>query len=237
MSKRVAIVQSNYIPWKGYFDLIGWCDEFILFDDVQYTKRDWRNRNLIKTQNGLLWLTMPVEVKGKFTQRICDSVISLENKNWASKHLSSIEQNYAKAKYFQQYHSWLRDLYARAESERFLSKINHAFLIAICEILEIKTKITWSMDYGVIDGKNERLMDLCRKSGANEYLSGPAAKEYMDTTLFSDQGIKVIFADYSNYPEYTQLHPPFQHGVTVMDLIFNEGPKAREFMKFPAGLN
>jgi len=234
MGKRTTIVQSNYIPWKGYFDLIGWSDEIILFDDVQFTKRDWRNRNLIKTPNGMLWLTIPVEVKGKFTQRICDSVVSVENKNWARKHLSSIEQNYVKANFFQQYRPWLRDLFARAEGEAFLSKINHIFLTAICEVLGIKTKITWSMDYGIIDGKNERLIDLCKKSGASEYLSGPAAKDYMDLTAFANAGLKVTFADYSNYPEYTQLNPPFEHGVSVLDLIFNEGPRARDFMKFSA---
>nr|MBP7323907.1 WbqC family protein [Deltaproteobacteria bacterium] len=228
MEKKVAIVQSNYIPWKGYFDLINRADEFILFDDVQYTRRDWRNRNLIKTPNGLLWLTVPVEVKGKYLQKIKDTLIS--DPDWGGKHWKTIVQNYSRAPYFKEYRNLFEELYCGTR-ERLLSTLNGTFIKAVCDLLGIAAKISWSMDYEVIDGKSERLLHLCKQAAATEYISGPAAKSYLDEELFRREGISVVFMDYSGYPEYNQLFPPFEHGVSIIDLIFNEGPHARQFMK------
>ena len=226
MSRKIAVVQSNYIPWKGYFDLINLVDEFILFDDVQYTKSDWRNRNKIKSQNGLIWLTIPV--KHNYLQKIKDTVISYPG--WNRKHWKSIVQNYSKAKYFHTYRELFEDLYLGC-NERFLSQINYRFLTAICEILGINTKLSWSMDYRLIEGKTERLVDLCKQSGATEYISGPAAKCYINEALFAEQGIALRYMDYSGYPEYNQLFPPFEHNISIIDLIFNEGPDAPKYMK------
>ena len=177
MSKKVAIVQSNYIPWKGYFDLINTVDEFILLDDVQYTRRDWRNRNRIKTPNGLMWLTIPVEVKGKFVQKIKDAVIS--DPGWNRKHWDSIVHSYSRARYFGKYKETFEALYLGC-AEKSLSRINHGFLVAICKLLGIDTKITWSMDYHLAEGKTERLVDFCKQAGADEYISGPSAMGYID---------------------------------------------------------
>jgi len=227
-TKKVAIVQSNYIPWKGYFDLINLVDEFILFDDMQYTKRDWRNRNLIKTPAGLRWLTIPVAVKGNFFQKIQDTQIS--DPGWARKHWESIVHNYSKAKHFAAYRELFADLYLSSQ-ERFLSRINYGFLSAICKILGIKTTLSWSADYESAEGKTERLVSLCRQAGATTYISGPAARDYLDETLFNDANISLEYMDYSSYPEYRQLSPPFEHRVSVIDLIFNEGPEATKYMK------
>src|SRR5262245_55628331 len=142
MSKKVAIVQSNYIPWKGYFDLINSVDEFILFDDMQYTKRDWRNRNKIKSVKGSLWLTIPVEVTGKYFQKIKETVVS--DQTWRQKHWRTIVHSYSKAVYFKIYQDVFEELYL-GSNERFLSEINHRFLQAVCQLLGVKTKITWSM--------------------------------------------------------------------------------------------
>jgi hypothetical protein len=226
--KKVAVVQSNYIPWKGYFDLINLADEFILYDDVQYTRRDWRNRNIIKTPNGPMWLTIPVEVKGKYFQKIKDTNIS--DPNWGKAHWSTILHNYSKARYFAMYRELFENLYLRSE-ERFLSKVNYLFLSAICEILGIKTKISWSMDYNLEAGKTERLVDLCKQAGAAEYISGSRARNYLEEELFSNTGIALRYIDYSSYPEYKQLSPPFEHQVSIIDLIFNEGPEAKKYMK------
>ena len=226
MNKKIAIVQSNYIPWKGYFDLINLVDEFILYDDVQYTKNDWRNRNRIKTQNGLVWLT--IAVKYKYPQNIKDTVISYPE--WNINHWKSIVQNYSKAKYFCYYKDLFEDLYLGCH-ERFLSQIAYRFLTAICEILGIGTRISWSMDYRLVEGKTERLVDLCKQVGAIEYISGPAAKGYIDEELFSKEGIVLHYMDYSGYPEYNQLFPPFEHTVSIVDLIFNEGPDATKYME------
>src|SRR5687767_6291071 len=132
MSKTVAIVQSNYIPWKGYFDLIDRADEFILLDDVQYTRRDWRNRNRIKTPRGLEWLTIPVEVKGKYHQSIKETVVS--DPDWPRRHWSTISQHYARAPFFPLYRERLEELYLTT-TERFLSDVNHRFLVALCDVL------------------------------------------------------------------------------------------------------
>lgn len=226
--KRVAISQSNYIPWKGYFDLINRVDEFILYDDMQYTRRDWRNRNNIKTPAGTAWITIPVEVSGKYYQKIRETAIF--DTSWPRQHLTAISQNYKKARYFNQYKSFLESLYLDT-SERELSRVNHRFLSAFCALLGITTKITWSMDYRLIEGKTERLVDLCKQAGATEYVSGPAAKDYMDETLFREAGIALVYMDYSGYPKYEQLYPPFEHGVSIIDLVLNTGPDATQYMK------
>ena len=224
----MAIVQSNYIPWKGYFDLINLVDEFVLFDDMQYTRRDWRNRNLIKTRAGAKWLTIPVAVKGNFFQKIKDTRVS--DPGWATKHWGSIVHNYSKAHYFAQYREPFERLYLGSQ-ENFLSQINYAFLTAICKILGIDTRITWSDDFVPAEGKTERLVSICKQTGATTYISGPAARDYIDETLFNDANISLEYMDYSSYPEYRQLFPPFEHGVSVIDLIFNEGPDAPKYMK------
>ena len=228
MNKRVAIVQSNYIPWRGYFDLISQVDEFILFDDVQYTSRDWRNRNKIKTPNGSIWLTIPVEVKGKRDQKIKDTVIS--DPGWSRNHWKSIVYNYSKTKYFPRYKDLFERLYLD-RNESLLSQVNYKFLTSICELLGIKTKVAWSSEYRLVEGKTERLIDLCKQAGANEYLSGPTARGYIDEELFRSEGIELRYMDYSGYSEYRQLYPPFDSNVSIIDLIFNEGPEATSFMK------
>jgi hypothetical protein len=229
MSKKVAIVQSNYIPWKGYFDLINLVDEFILYDDVQYTRRDWRNRNKIKTPRGLRWLTVPVRTKGRYYQKVRETEVS--DPGWGGRHWQSIVHNYSKAEYFDTYRDLFEELYL-GQNERFLSQINYRFLTAICQILGIRTKLSWSMDYDVAEeDKTERLVGLCKQAGATEYLSGPAAKAYMEEDLFKDEGIELRYMDYSGYPEYNQLFPPFKHSVSIIDLIFNEGPDAPRYMR------
>ena len=142
-SKRVAILQSNYIPWKGYFDLIAYVDEFILFDDMQFTRRDWRNRNKIKTPNGLQWLTVPVNQKGRYYQPIKDTEIT--GSEWQQSHWKTIRGNYRRAKYFHSVAEWLEPLYLKNEFTN-LSILNETFIRAICEKLDIDTKITRSSD-------------------------------------------------------------------------------------------
>ncbi len=227
MGKRIAILQSNYIPWKGYFDLINSVDEFILYDTAQFTKNDWRNRNIIKTPRGLLWLTIPV--CHRFGQLIQNTAIS--DSKWGRTHWRSLSQSYAKAAHFISYKPLFEGLYEECRSENRLSNVNYRFLKEICTILGINTTITWSRDYRLVDGQTERLVDLCKQAGADEYLSGPAAKNYIDADLFAEAGIEIIYIDYFGYPEYPQIHPPFEHGVSILDLIFNVGPETPKFMK------
>ncbi|NLW48419.1 MAG: WbqC family protein [Firmicutes bacterium] len=229
MTKKVAILQSNYIPWKGYFDIINMVDEFILFDDVQYTKNDWRNRNKIKTHQGLQWLSIPV-LKEKLSQKICETKIA--NPKWSEKHWKTIMANYSKAEYFNEYEALFEELYRRCAEEQFLSQINYKFIKLICEILKISTRISWSMDYGVNESdRSLRLLRLCQEAGAGHYLSGPAAKAYLNESVFEQQGVTISYMDYSDYKEYPQLFGPFEHGVTILDLLFNTGSMATQYMR------
>ena len=225
--KRIAIVQSSYIPWKGYFDLIRSVDEFVLYDDAQFTRRDWRNRNRIKTADGLKWLTVPVEMKGKYGQAIKDTRIS--DPFWGEKHWKSLVHAYSKAPCFSQCAARIEEVYQDVSDEA-LSHINYRFLTAICGILGIDTKITWSMDYAATGRKSERVLDICGQAGASEYLSGPSARAYLDESLFEEAGIDVVWMEYDGYPEYDQLHPPFEHHVTALDLIFHTGTNAPDHM-------
>jgi len=227
-SKNVAILQSNYIPWKGYFDLINLANEFILYDDVQYTRRDWRNRNIIKSPSGPFWLTIPVDVKGQYFQKIKDTKVA--EQGWREKHWKAICFNYAKSSYFKDYSSLFEELY-RGSRQVYLSEINYTFIAAINKLLGITTKISWSSDYNLVEGKSERLVDLCQQAKASAYISGPAAKDYIREEVFDENNIQLFWMDYSGYPEYHQLYPPFTHQVSIIDLIFNEGPNVFQFMK------
>ena len=226
-AKKVAILQSCYIPWKGFFDLMRRVDEFILYDDAQYTRRDWRNRNRIKTPNGPLWLTVPVEVKGKYLEAIKDMRVS--DPRWSERHWRSIQASYSRAPYFNMHKAALEALYRGCTTE-WLSEINFRFISHICETLSIRTTLKWSMDYTMPEGRTERLVGLCRQAGATEYLSGPAARAYIDPSLFEAAGITLTYMDYDGYPPYTQLHPPFDHHVSIIDLMVHVGPDALAYM-------
>ena len=227
--KKLAIVQSNYIPWKGYFDLIAAVDEFILYDDVQYTRRDWRNRNKIKTPQGLQWLTVPVLVKGKYHQKIRDTEIN--DLDWSLLHWKTLVQNYRHAPYFEEIAALLEPLYLK-ESYTHLSQLNSHFIRVICNYLGIKTVISNSSSYSLCNDKTERLADLCVQTNSTEYISGPAAKGYIDEHIFTERGIKLIWFDYSGYQEYSQLWGKFIHGVSILDLLFNCGKEAPRYMRY-----
>lgn len=226
--KRVAIVQSNYIPWKGYFDMIAAVDEFILYDDMQYTRRDWRNRNQIKTPQGLQWLTVPVRVKGKYHQTIRETEV--DGDDWAQAHWKAIVQNYKRAPHFDQLQGLLEPIYL---GERFthLSDLNRRLIEVVSGYLGIRTRISNSWDYSLREGKTERLADLCRQAGATEYISGPAAKDYVVEQVFQDQGIELSWFHYQGYSEYPQLWGSFTHHVTVLDLLANCGQQSPSYMK------
>ena len=224
--KIIGIVQPNYIPWKGYFDMIRSVDEFILLDDVQYT-HDWRNRNLIKTKHGLKWLTIPVKAMGLHT-RI--SEVRAANACWRRKHWNAIVHSYTRAKYFDLYEHRLKELFLHRD-EMFITEINHAFLVEINTWLNISTPITLSSTYHAEGRKSEKILDLCKKTNATAYLTGPSAAVYLDKNILNDAGIEVQWMDYSNYPEYQQRFPPFEHCVSILDLVLNEGPRALNYLK------
>jgi len=195
---------------------------------MQYTRRDWRNRNKIKCPTGVVWLTIPVESKGKYLQRIRDTVVA--DGSWAGDHWKTIANFYGKAQFFKTYRDEFEDLYLNTKS-KYLSEINYRFLMALCRMLGIQTPLTWSMKYTLVEGKTERLVSICREAGAARYVSGPAAREYIDERVFAAEGVQLEYFEYLGYPEYHQLYPPFRHDVSVIDLILNEGPGAAEFLR------
>ncbi|MCU1762149.1 WbqC family protein [Pseudomonas sp. 14P_8.1_Bac3] len=226
--KKVAILQSNYIPWKGYFDLIAAVDEFIIYDDMQFTKNDWRNRNQIKTSQGVQWLTLPV---GQDIRRRIRDVVLLDG--WQVKHWKTLENNYRRATHFSSIATWLRPIYLDT-SYTHLSQLNSNLIKAVCLYLGINTRISCSWDYQLGEGKTERLVDLCMQAGASDYISGPSARDYLQTDLFQARGIDVQWFEYGGYPEYPQLWGTFVHGVSILDLLFNCGSESHSYMKHVA---
>ncbi len=229
MYEKAIITQSNYIPWKGYFDSIAAVDVFIVYDDMQYTKRDWRNRNLIKTPQGLSWLSIPVEVKGKYFQKIKDTKIA--DKSWSEQHWNVLKTHYKKAPHFNAMAEWIEPLYKNCSFD-YLTEVNMHFIRAINSFLNINTEIKFSSDFVLHEERTMRMVNICKELGVKKYYSGPAAKAYMDEQFFTQNGIEVHYWDYSGYPEYPQILNPFEHGVSILDLIFNTGEESVKYLKF-----
>ncbi|MBK8506193.1 MAG: WbqC family protein [Saprospiraceae bacterium] len=225
--KKVAICQSNYIPWKGYFDMINMADVFVIYDHVQYTKNDWRNRNVIKTPTGINWLTIPVRQE-RLDQSIDETQISWNK--WNIKHWKSIVANYAKTPYFKEYKDFFEELYNGATSH-YLSEINVRFIKGICEELRISTEMRYSREFQQKGDRNDNLINICLEVGANTYVSGPAAKSYLDLRKFEENGISVQWMNYEDYPVYRQQYEPFAHGVSIIDVIFNLGSGSKDYLK------
>lgn len=228
MTKRIAILQSNYVPWKGYFDMIRTVDEFILYDEVQYTKNDWRNRNRIKTQAGAQWLSIPVRQE-RLEQKISETRVA--DSRWSARHWKAIANSYARARYFERYAAMVQSWYAKASEFELLTDINTHFIRTVCATLGITTHITSSWEYELQGNRVERLINICRQAGADVYLSGPAARDYLDESCFNKEGIRVEWMSYDGYSEYPQLFPPFEHSVTILDLLLNVGPEHAAFMR------
>ena len=222
---NVAICQSNYIPWRGYFDLIASADFFVIYDEVQYTKNDWRNRNLIKTATGLSWLTVPVR-RESIHQKINETLTM--STGWERKHITALTLNYSKSPFFQTYKDEIFEIYENFTS---LSNLNVNMIKKICEILMIDTKIIDSSDLCLSGDRNSKLIDACIKLNATTYISGPSASCYLDTAAFNLNNINVNWMDYSGYLEYPQRFGTFIGNVSILDLIFNVGPNSKNYLK------
>jgi hypothetical protein len=218
--KKVVILQSNYIPWKGYFDLIHDADVFVFYDDLQFTKNDWRNRNKIKSPQGTQWLSIPVGTDKN--RLICE--VALTDLSWQKTHWETIRQQYGKCKYFAKYQQFFEQIFLQTEWTHLSSLNQHLIKSIASEILGITTEFADSRLFALSGQKQDRLLDLVKKTKATQYISGPAAKSYIVASEFDALGVELVWKDYAGYPEYSQKHPPFEHGVSILDLIFNEGP-------------
>ena len=223
-TKKVAILQSNYIPWRGYFDLIHDVDLFIFYDDVQYTHSDWRNRNKLMTAKGVQWLTIPAG--HDFKRLICD--VEIRDQAWKQKHRGIFEQNYRKAPYFNEYKILLDFLYENPITN--LSDYNQRAIKHLSNVLGISTQFTDSQLLATNGQKTERLIKLLEKVGATQYISGPSARSYINEGMFVEAGIELIFKEYPSYPPYRQCFAPFSPFVTVLDLLFNIGPETPHYI-------
>ncbi len=227
-NNKIFITQSNYIPWKGYFDAIAACDYFVIYDDMQYTRRDWRNRNIIKTNNGLQWLTIPVEVKGRFSQKINETAIA--DKDWNMKHLKILNASYAKAACFKEVKEWVDNLYMNCNF-KLLTEINQYFLEALMHYLDISVQVKRSEEFDLGADRNMRLVNICKQLNADNYFTGTAAKIYLNETVFASNGISVHYIDNSGYEPYQQLGQGIEHNVSILDLIYNMGKKSHNYLK------
>ncbi len=223
---KVGIIQSNYIPWRGYFDFIDDVDLFIFHDDLQYTKNDWRNRNRIKTPDGTPWLTVSVHLHHT-NQRIQDTRIDYSTR-WPQTHLNRLRSAYGRAPYFESYFCEFKEILKHRFE--FLSELNIALCRWVMNKLPIETPTRSAAEFGVLSSKSERLISLLQSVSASTYLSGPVARSYIDEALFRRNRIRIEYKSY-DYPPYAQPWGAFVGDVTVLDLLFNTGPKARRYLK------
>lgn len=224
--KRVGAIQSNYLPWRGYFDFIASVDLFVIYDDVQYSKNGWRNRNLIKTKRGLKWITVPV--KASITLTVDQIMIATGNKSWQDYHRHLLKDGLEDAPFFKDAMAIWDE--AIASHDIYLSRLNVRLIRSVCSYLGIRTPIVMSRDYELAGTKTDRLIQLLKKVGAMVYLSGPAARDYLNENEFRRNGIGLEYKTY-DYAPYPQLWGDFVGSVTILDLIANLGPESRGWMK------
>ena len=223
----VAILQSSYLPWKGYFDIMHDVDLFVFYDDVQFTRRDWRSRNKVKGQHGAQWLTVPVG--GDVDRLICDVAMPADTA-WAKLHLRTLQHCYSPAPHWAWVRPLLEDIYT-ARAWATLSELNQHVITTIArDFLGITTRLADARSFAAKGARTDRLLDILGKAGATRYVSGPAAKDYLEEGRFADAGIELVYKDYAGYPEYPQRYPPFDHFVTVIDLLCNVGPEAPRYI-------
>ena len=223
--RRVAVIQSCYLPWKGYFDIIHDVDVFIFYDDVKYTKNDWRNRNVVKVNGRPVWLTIPIG-KEAVKQRICD--VQIPSSYWQSKHWLILTQCYSKYKYFNQYAPYFEDIYCHHRWTN-LSELNQLLIRQISAWLDVKVVFEDSRNFPLTGTRQARLLTLLEQVGATSYLSGPAAQAYIDPTDFARHHIDLHFKTYQ-YPDYPQGKGPLLHNVSIVDLLFRFGPNCAHYI-------
>jgi hypothetical protein len=219
VSNKVVILQSNYIPWKGYFDLIHDADTFVFYDEVQYTKNDWRNRNKIYTSNGIQWLTIPIAADAV---KLKISEVQITDKAWQDKHFKSIYYGYKKAPFFAQIEPWIVSTFQDRKWEN-LSQFNQTVIKEISALIGLKTTFINSDQVPHDGDRINKLVNILTHLSATEYISGPSARSYINgaESLFEDKGIKFTYKEYSGYPEYKQIKEPFEHSVSILDLLVN----------------
>ena len=226
MATTIGILQPSYLPWLGYLEQIARCDVFVLYDDVQFDKGGWRNRNRIKTPNGPLWLTVPVLTKGSAMPLVKD--IRINNvQHWAKSHLKTLAQYYSKSPFYRRYHSEITDILTQQWES--LALLDRAVIEWMCACFGIDTPMYWSSDLDVAGDRLERLLAIINHFGGNRFYEGAAGRNYIPVDWFAQRGVEVVFQDY-HHPTYSQLHGPFISHLSALDLLYNEGSRARDVL-------
>jgi hypothetical protein len=223
---KVAVHQPQYIPWLGYFHKMASSDLFVLLDTVQYKKREFQNRNRIKTPAGPLWLTIPVLTKGSYLQKISEVRIDHQER-WAEKHRHGLERNYSHEPYYKKYRNFLEEIYGRKWES--LLEVNMATIKYLGRALNLATPIMLESTLGTTQTRTGRIIEICQKVKADIYLSGQGAKDYLDENLLAQNGITLEYQEFV-HPVYPQLYGPFIPYLSVLDLIFNCGPDSRKIL-------
>ena len=229
---KCVILQPSYIPWRGVFDQIRRADVFVFYDDVQYDKHGWRNRNQIKTPNGKQWLTIPVSARGAVTEHVTINEVPIVwNKAWNKEHMKTLRQHYGRAPHFKAYEPLLEQFYGR--NDTLLAEFTIDFTIALARALHIEhTRFLRSSTLGITGKQTDRLIALLQSIGASHYISGPSAKAYIEEDKFAAAGIALEYIQY-DYPEYPQLYPPYEPAVSILDLLFMTGDQALSYIAGP----
>ena len=231
MQKKIAISQSNYIPWRGYFDLINYVDVFVFFDETQFTRRDWRNRNKIICNNDIKWLTIPLQNKGNYFESILN--MRVKDNKWIGDHLNKIKSYYAHSKNFKKNFEIIKKIYDKINSDK-LSNINQGIIKEICKVLEINTKFYNSTEFvskKIIKNPSVRLLDICEKNLANTYVSGSAAQNYLDKNIFLEKNIKIEWFDYK-VEKSSDKNNLSDSNLSIVDNIMNFGLNKSKFLKY-----
>ena len=225
-----VILQPSYIPWRGFFHQIHKADLFVFYDDVQYDKNGWRNRNRIKTSQGLQWLTIPVRTKGSVVEGIPINRIEVSwDKPWNLHHWRAIQFAYRKTPFFDEYKDFFEDMYSRQPI--LLADFTIQTTIELARIIGIThTKFMRSSELIGIEGeKTDRIISILEHVGADHYISGPSAREYIEVENFQYAGIQLEYMRY-DYSEYNQLYPPYEPQVSIIDLLFMTGSRALQYI-------
>ena len=226
-SMRVAILQPSYLPWLGFFDQMHRSDQFVLYDDVQFTRRDWRNRNRIRVREGSAWLTVPVIQKNKYDQTLLETKID-NSTSWKRKHLESIRSHYSKTPYFELHFPWCEQIFKH--EWKYLLDLSLETIHYLKGQLKIDTPLLRSSELETTGNKAERLIAICKQLGATHYLSGDSARNYISNEAFSTQGIDLEYQEYQ-HPQYPQRYEGFVPFLSTLDLLFNCGEKSLDILK------
>jgi hypothetical protein len=223
----LAVLQPGYLPWLGYFDQANRADVFVHYDDVQYDKHGWRNRNRVKsTQGAPHWLSVPVLRSGKDWPKVMDVEID-QRSNWPRKHLGTLQQFYGKAPFFQRYFPEVEKVLTAPYTK--LVDLNLALTASLFACLGLERETARSSALDIPGEKTDRLISLCRHFKATHYLTGDAARDYLDTGAFERAGVKVVWQEYQ-HPEYPQGAPPFVPYLSIIDLLLNCGPESLQIL-------